>query len=60
MFDDKHQRLDGSAPFRRIVLGLRQLRDPVASITQGVQLAAIGERIGSSKVRSQRLTGIGF
>jgi hypothetical protein len=41
--DDQHQRLDRREPCRHIVLALGQLRDVVAGIAQGAQIAATGE-----------------
>jgi hypothetical protein len=44
VLDDQHQRSDGRFPFGRVVLGLGQGCNALASITQGVQLTAVGDR----------------
>ena len=48
VLDDQHQRLDRRVPCERVVLALRQLRNVVASVAQGAQVAAIGQgdRVG--------------
>lgn len=42
--DYQHQRLDGSLPFRRIMLALQQLRDEGGGVVQRDQLAAVCQR----------------
>jgi hypothetical protein len=55
----QHQRLDGCAPLRRVVLGHRQLRDAGRRVAQGAELSAIsGSGIGSSNGRDQALAAI--
>ena len=41
---NEDQRLHGGLPFRRGVLGVRQLRDVAGGISQGEELAAIRKR----------------
>jgi hypothetical protein len=55
---DQEQRLHRRLPLRRLVLGLRKLRDVFAGILERDELAAAGKRIGSSNARFQPRSGM--
>jgi hypothetical protein len=37
-------RLDGDPPFLKLLIGLRQVRDVIAGLLEGDELAAVGQR----------------